>query len=352
MMKVGIATYSGAQNYGALLQAQALTDYIQSLGYECYLINNWPFDGRWFKPRKNIQDIVVSILKIRQGKKRVKRYKKYREQYLHFSDEVRSHADIQNLNAVFDCFITGSDQVWNCHNGCDEIFFLGFAEDNKSTIAYAPSFGSASIPEQYKNDVIQYLKKIKHISVREKSGAALVETLIGIKPLIVIDPVFLKGGSEWKKIAAPLEISEPYVFVYSTQKSERLNQSVKEFEKKKKIKIISTHAIPGVHCTVRKDIGPLEFLGYILNAEYVISTSFHATAFSIIFEKNFCVVPHSQTGARVTDLLEDAHMAECIWQEKNYKYPQIDYRNAGVNALQDRIDFSKQFLMDCLEDKV
>lgn len=351
-MKVGIATYSGAQNYGALLQAQALTDYVQLLGYECCLINNWPFDGRWFKPRKNVQDIVVSILKMKQGKKRIKRYEAYREEYLRFSDEVKDLTDVQNLNEVFDCFITGSDQVWNCNNGADEVFFVGFAGDNKNTIAYAPSFGSASIPEQYKNDVIQYLKKIKHISVREKSGAALVETLIGYKPVIVIDPVFLKDVSEWQKIVAPVEINEPYIFVYSTQKSDRLNQAVKAFEKKKNIKIISTHAIPGVHCTVRKDIGPLEFLGYILNAEYVISTSFHATAFSIIFEKNFCVVPHSQTGARVTDLLEDANMAECIWQEKNYQYPQIDYRDAGVNALQDRIDFSKQFLMDCLEDKV
>ena len=130
-MKVGITTYSGAQNYGALLQAQALTDYIQSLGYECCLVNNWPFDDRWFKPRKYIQDIVVSILKMKQGKRRIYRYKGYCEKYLHFSNKVKNNDDIMNLNSIFDCFVTGSDQVWNCNNGANEVFFLGFAGKDK-----------------------------------------------------------------------------------------------------------------------------------------------------------------------------------------------------------------------------
>lgn len=351
-MRVAITTYSGAQNYGALLQAQALTDYVQTLGHECCLLNNWEFDARWFKPRKYIQDIVVSVLQVRQGRERIVRYKSYCEQFLHFSEKIHDDQELQQINSKYDCFITGSDQVWSCIQGADRVFFLGFAESGKRTISYAPSFGSDSIPEQYKKTVTNYLKRIRFISVREKSGAKIVKTLIGSTPPIVIDPVFLKSVDEWKNMAAEPAVKVPFAFVYSTQKSDRLNQAVKAFEKKKNIKIISTHAIPGVHCTVRKDIGPLEFLGYILNAEYVISTSFHATAFSIIFEKNFCVVPHSQTGARVTDLLEDANLAECIWQEKDYQYPKIDYRDAGVNALQDRIDFSKQFLMDCLEDKV
>lgn len=350
-MKVAIITYSGAQNYGALLQAQSLTDYVRHLGHECCLINNWPLDTRWFKPRKYIQDIIASVLQIRQGKRRIARYALYCERYLHFSNKIHDEKDLRQLNLDFDCFITGSDQVWNCNQGADKIFFLGFADLGKRTISYAASFGSDSIPEQYKNEVINYLKNIQYISVREKSGARLVKNLIGSLPPVVIDPVFLKNSAEWKNMAAEPAIDFPFVFVYSTQKSERLNRAVKDFASKNPVKIVSTHAIPGVHCTVRKDIGPLEFLGYILNAEYVISTSFHATAFSIIFEKNFCVVPHSQTGARVTDLLEDANLEQCIWKEENYQYPQVNYSVAGVKALQPRINFSEQFLKSCLGDE-
>ena len=278
------------------------------------------------------------------------RFEQFRDKYLPLTSICLCLDDLKKLNGEYDCFITGSDQVWNCSHGANENFFLAFANEDKNKVAYAPSFGSSSIPKDYHARVISYLKKIRHISTREKSGAALVESLIGSKPPVVVDPVFLKDTAEWKEIAAPVEVKQPFAFVYSTQKSKLLNQAVKNFVAKNQIKIVSTHAIPGVRCIVRKDIGPLEFLGYILNAEYVISTSFHATAFSIIFEKDFCVVPHSQTGARVTDLLDDANLTGCIWREDNYQYPKVDYSNSGVKTLQSRIDFSKRFLRNCMED--
>lgn len=350
-MKVATITYSNAQNYGAMLQAYALSSYLNAF-CKCDVIDYRTFDSRWFKPRKEIKDIVVSAVQISQGKRRVSRFEQFRKKYLPLTTICECRDDLKKLNNEYDCFITGSDQVWNCSHGANENFFLTFADKDKKKVAYAASFGSSSIPKEYAEAVSSYLKEISYISIREKSGAVLVERLIGNKPPVVVDPVFLKDAAEWKQIATTVEMKKPYVFVYSTQKSANLNQAVKDFTEKNRIKIVSTHAIPGVHCFVRKDIGPLEFLGYIMNAEYVISTSFHATAFSIIFEKDFCVVPHSQTGARVTDLLEDANIAECIWQRDNYQYHQVDYSNAGVKALQTRIDFSKQFLRNCLnEDK-
>lgn len=350
-MRVAVITYSNAQNYGAMLQVYALSNYLGQF-CDCSVVNYRQFDDRWFKPRKNLKDIILSVIKFTEGKIRIKRYERFREQYLNLTELCSSSEELERLNDSFDLFITGSDQVWNCNGRVNDDFFLRFVKNQKRIASYAASFGSDHIPEQVSEKVGRYIKEFDFVSIREKSGAELVEKLTGEKTSVVVDPVFLKSTEDWKVLAVNPIIKEPYVFVYSTQKSDRLNWAVKDYSEKKHLKIVSTHAIPGVHCTVRKDMGPLEFLGYILNAEYVISTSFHATAFSIIFEKNFCVVPHSQTGARVTDLLEDANMAECIWQEKSYKYPQIDYRDAGVNALQDRIDFSKQFLMDCLEDKV
>lgn len=349
-MRVAVITYSNAQNYGAMLQVYALSNYLGKF-CNCSVVNYRQFDDSWFKPRKNLKDIILSVIKINEGKKRITRYERFREQYLNLTELLSSSEELERLNDSFDLFITGSDQVWNCDGRVNDDFFLRFVKKQKRTASYAASFGSDRIPEQVCGKVGRYIKDFDLVSIREKSGAALVEKLTGKKTPVVVDPVFLKSTQDWKALAVNPQIKGPYIFVYSTQKSDRLNRAVKDYSEKNHIMIISTHAISGVPCIVRKDIGPLEFLGYILNAEYVISTSFHATAFSIIFEKNFCVVPHSQTGARVTDLLEDANMAECIWQEKDYQYPKIDYRDAGIKVLQPRIDFSKQFLMDCLEDK-
>ena len=350
-MKVATITYSNAQNYGAMLQAYALASYLEAF-CKCDVIDYRTFDNRWFKPRKEIKDILISAVQVSRGKRRVLRFEQFRNKYLPLTSFCGCADDLKKLNSKYDCFIVGSDQVWNCSHGVNENFFLVFADEDKKKVAYAASFGSSSIPKEHAEKVRSYLKEIRHISIREKSGAALVENLTGRKPPVVVDPVFLKDAAEWKRIAAPVEMKQPYAFVYSTQKSEHLNHAVEEYAARKKIKIVSTHAIPGVRCVVRKDIGPLEFLGYILNAEYVISTSFHATAFSIILEKNFCVVPHSQTGARVRDLLEDANMAQCIWCEDNYQYPQLDYRKDGINALQSRVNFSKHFLKNCLEEEI
>lgn len=346
-MKVAITTYSGGQNYGALLQAHALMTYVNSIGHECQLINNWPFDRRWFKPRKTKEDIWASLCQIKLGKERIKRYEDFRKNYLNLTHIVKNDEELKKLNDEFDVFITGSDQVWNCTKNVDYGFFLGFTRDEKKKIAYAASFGVSDIPEQFQDDVKKYLSRMDAISIREKSGAELVYRLIGLRPCVAVDPVFLMERGYWANMAVRPNI-ERFVFVYSTQKSERLNKAVKDFSEKNNIKIVSTHAIPGCKCIVRKDIAPREFLGYIMDAEYVISTSFHATAFSIIFEKNFCVVPHSQTGSRVKDICEDANLASCIWNENRFEYNVIDYSNVGIAAIGDRIATSKKFLEESL----
>ena len=346
-MKVAITTYCGAQNYGALLQAHALMNYVKSIGHECKLINNWPFDRRWFKPRKTIEDIWVTLYQIKKGKVRIERYEQFRERYLDLTDTISNEQEMEKLNEEFDVFITGSDQVWNCNPSLNTDFFLGFVADDKKKLSYAASFGSENIPVDSRDVVKRYLKRMNHISVREKSGAEIVKSLLGKAPQVVVDPVFLMNRRHWEELAVHPN-DEKYVFVYSTQKSERLNKAVKDYSENNNLQIISTHAIPGCKCTVRKDIAPLEFIGYIMDAVYVISTSFHATAFSIIFEKDFCVVPHSQTGGRVVNICEDANLNSCIWHDGNYGYEHIDYTNAGLIAMNERILTSKQYLKESL----
>lgn len=354
-MKIAITTYSKSQNYGALLQAYALSDYISLRGHECRFINNRLFDARWFRPRKTMGDIIQSVWKIQQGKKRIKRYRYFIDTYLPHTDYIATSEKLRNLNREFDAFITGSDQVWNCSGGISTVSFLNFVDINKISMAYAPSFGVPDIPIEYVETVKQFINRIKYLSIREKSGKKLIKSLTGRDALLVVDPVFLKTKEEWGKIAelgsvCHKVLKEKFLFVYSTQKSSELNRAVKCYIKKNNIHVISTHAIPGSRCEVRKDIGPLEFLRYIQTADYVISTSFHATAFSIIFEKDFCVVPHTQTGSRVVDLCEDINLTQCIWSHNSNGFEKVDYHSRGVSILKDRIEKSKKYIEESLEE--
>lgn len=347
-MKVAIATYSTAQNYGALLQGHALQKYITELGNSCDLLWVDKPDERWFKPRKEIQDIVFSLLLMKQGKKRIVQYKAFRKEFLQYSKQIKNGEELSKINDEYEAFVTGSDQVWNCLGRLNPIYYLLFVDEQKLKIAYAPSFGKPVIPEELKESVIKALKRFDYISVREKSGVKLLERLMGNSPQLVVDPVFLYGKSYWKQIAAEVEHKNKYMFVYTTQKSQKLNCAVKQISKQLGLEVVTTHAIPGCKCTVKKNIGPLEFLRYLMDAEYIVSTSFHATAFSIIFEKNFCVIPHDTTGARVVDILEDTDLSQCLWLDDNYKVTNIDYTTSGTGRLEERVAMSKEYLVQAL----
>ena len=301
-MKVAVITYSNAQNYGAMLQAYALSNCIADMGIECRVINYRKFDSRWFKPRKTLWDIIFTALLIKQGKKRVCLFHEFRKQFLPLTTRYDSVEELKQIDTEYDLFISGSDQVWNCNGYVNEAFFLRFTAEKAKRCAYAPSFGSRTIPADCMDKVAQYINDFQNISVREKSGADLIKQLTGREAEVVLDPVFLISSNKWCALAHSIEHSK-FVFVYTTEVSDDLRKTVCNLYNNKGITVISTQYIAGCNCIVRKDIGPLEFLGYIRDAEYVVSTSFHATAFSIIFQKKFCVVPHKVTGARVTDLL-------------------------------------------------
>lgn len=312
-MKIAIVTYSGGQNCGAQLQAYALTRFLNKT-HDCKLVN-FHFDKRAFKPRKNVGDIIWSVLTISSSTRRIRNYINFRNKYLPLTELCEDEESLIKLNSEFDIFITGSDQVWNCNGRVNPNFFLRFVSPDKIKASYAPSFGSDSIPTQCDSIVAEYIKKFDYVSVRENSGANIIRNLTGIEAIQVCDPVFLLSVADWKQtMAEPLEAGK-YAFVYSTQLNRELTESVQRFYAKTRIKIVSTNYIPGCNCRVRKDIGPREFLRMIFDAEYVISTSFHATAFSIIFHKNFSVIPHSQTGARVNDLLEELELDTRVYRE-------------------------------------
>lgn len=344
-MNIKTVTFSDAQNWGAILQTYALCKYINSCNtdYNCEVIKYKNFDDRWFKPRKIIKDVLLSILFYKDNLRRVSRYKSFINQYIPFSSE----SSWEELNKYTDVFICGSDQVWNCSNGVVPEFYLELVSDQSVKMAYAPSFGIREIPVEHRERVSKAINRVDYLSVREASGKRIIKDLTGRDAEVVVDPVFLISENEWKDIAEkPNE--RDYIFVYVTEVSDKVAAMVKKYKTKNPTcKVISPYAIPGVKAIIKKDIGPAQFIGLVQNAKAIISTSFHATAFSLIFKKDFCVVPHSVTGSRVIDLLNKIGMNKAIYKD-GYRLEDMVCGDQYRSSLENWIAESKCFIVDSL----
>lgn len=348
-MKIATITYSWAQNWGAVLQAYALVRYLNNEGYDAQLINYREFDNKLISTVKSIPDGIIDLLTIPAGVRRIKRYNEFRQNCLRLTKKCNTTEELKTLNAEFDVFITGSDQVWNVGLGVCKDFYLHFAEKSKRKISYAASFGVSEIPKQHIADTVSGLENIDFISVREDSGRKIVESLTSNKAEVVLDPVFLLNKNQWLSVASKNNFHNPYIFVYPTQVTNQLVNMVKKLKKETGMMAVSPFYVPG--CKVVKDIGPREFIRYVADSKYVVASSFHATAFAMIFNKPLACITHSQTGSRTTDLLKLLKLEECIIHDGE-KYPSINMDFAQANILMKQlIDKSARFIKNALGDK-
>lgn len=372
MKKIFTLTFCDTPNYGALLQAFALKNHLQSCGYDCSVIN--------YKNPKRKYAQVSGLKKIRsivwrntfaglfESRKRKLRTENFRKNYLKLGDVYSSLDKLKTLNDKADVFIVGSDQVWNPQNTAyDTAYFLSFAEDGKKRISYAASLGTAVDDKKYLSDSLKYLKKFNAVSVREKSSAESLKKEIGIAAETVIDPVFLLTGNEWidnlslNANTDNIRISSKYVLCYVMPGNRELTELIYSVAEKiaseKGLKIITlgkkNYARPCGNEILDGDAGPVEFLQYISNAEYVVTNSFHGTALSVIFGKKFyTLLKHGvKRNARMEELLSPLSLDErIVYVGDDFKFSDEDIDYSGVqDKLTEIIGKSHGFLIEAVE---
>lgn len=307
-MKTAILTFSSAQNYGAQLQAFGLQYALQKIGMDAYHIRI-----REDKHSNSIKFFIKYML----SKKKRNSYDRFQRENLKFYNGVYDISNISDINKSFDVFISGSDQVFNMKNGVDPIYFQEFVENDHLKISYAASMGIGNVPVQYQEMVATDLNGFAALSVREQNAVTELGKLTKTSIVRNIDPVFLPKMEDWEKICIPPKYKEPYIFVYGTEMTDEIVKIALEISKKTGYKIFSIFPMKGADSLFLK-IGPAEFIGYIRNASYVVTTSFHCTAFSMIYEKNLIEVLHSTTGSRAKGLLELLNKTECIYDGENF----------------------------------
>ena len=252
-----------------------------------------------------------------------------------------------------DAYIAGSDQIWNTfsNNGKEPGYYLDFGNDQTKRFSYAASLATNSIKDECKDFIKEKLAKFSSISVREKTGASLLADLGISNVSVVLDPVFLLDKSEWKQLSLKGNLyglsHESYVLVYDfLGNDDNMISFVKAYAKEKSLKIVSINDFSkrGYADININNAGPLEFLSLIDNAACVVASSFHATAFSVIFEKEFYTfnLKGHNNSSRMLDFLSTIGLQDRMNSEDIIDNP-IDWKKISSNLLL-KLKQSKEFL--------
>lgn len=305
MRKSGIITYFG-ENYGACLQAYAVQETMKKCGFNTEIINYLPgYETSklqmYLKKIKYLANLKKYInekkIMSKYSEQQLNRSKKFREfvkKYLNItSKKYNNISELKNENLDYDVYITGSDQLWNpIHHKCNPIYFLDFVTKGKKRVAFAPSIARAEIPDEYKTKMTRLLEKMDYISVREDINVQTVKELVPHKEVEhVLDPTLMLAANEWDKIMDAPIYNEPYIFCYLFGDLDYIGEFVEYIKEKTGYKIVSmpynVRELENEDTAKIFDAGPLEFVNLIKNASIIITDSFHATAFSINYQKPF-----------------------------------------------------------------
>lgn len=318
-MKVGIITMHKVLNYGSALQAYATQWIIRQVGFESELIDyEFKKPVRVYSFKQKVLHAIVMIREFFRGfpqTKKKQRFEQFYSEYYTLTNEHYSADSILNNPPSFDVYMTGSDQVWNPRfAGNDVNFMLAFAPSEKSKISFASSFATNEIDEIHSKLYAPFLGNYDAISVREVSGVEIVKALTGKEAVVCCDPTLLLAKDVVSHLSShsAIKIKYKYVLVYGLHYMfdpyPQIYNIVKHVCDELKCKVVYLDGrnsdLFKRNAKVVSSAGPCEFLWLFEHAEFVITTSFHGTVFSLIYNKPFFGVidKKSKDDSRISSL--------------------------------------------------
>ncbi|WP_418868322.1 polysaccharide pyruvyl transferase family protein [Segatella hominis] len=343
-MKIDIVTLHRAQNYGSVLQTFALQKQIEELGHQASILDYYPerYTNKGLlkrlknKSRRFKNPLVLLIAKLLIYPSYLRKGIQFNK-FMHYLNlEKPSFATNEEGMGRFtdaDAYCAGSDQIWNSHwnEGVEKALFLDFVPKGKLCFSYAASIGLSNIPANEIDETKLLLDKFEFLSLREDKGVELVKELGRTDAVQCLDPTLLMSKEEWSQYADDSYKGKEYVLTYNLHHDPEIDKCAKAIASKYHLQIRNISY--NWHDIVRH--GHLDwcptvegFLGLIKNAKYVVADSFHATAFSIIFEKPFVVITPEVASSRLSSLLKmlglDDHNINKFTSVKVIEQP-IDY---------------------------
>ena len=325
--KVGIITMHKVVNYGSALQAYALQRKIDDLGFESFLID-YTYPNEYLLSERTIKLSIRKIIKVicvrlffflfYKKKKQLQLFNQFWKNNFQLTEIYRNKKEIFDNPPDFDVYVTGSDQVWNpVHMKGDPTFFCDFVKNGNKRISYAASFSSGDIDINYKLAYREYLNKYAFISVRENKGVDVVNNLIRKDAICVCDPTLLLTKDEYSHLSnqSTLNIDKPYILAYILNYNfnpyPTIQEVIDKIKRKTKLPVVyllcnTLNATFKPNSKIISAAGPNEFLWLFQHASYIVTSSFHGVAFSLIFEKQFyAVTENTSKDGRIRSLLEE-----------------------------------------------
>lgn len=360
-MKVGIITFHFAHNYGAMLQAYALLQKIKSMGHETYIIDYAPkyHTKRYLRPSflnclsRNPIDLMRKLLSfIILGNIRNKRWFgfeefKNREMSLY---PYKPDSDFSEFDLVF----LGSDQIWNPEHTNNRFDGPYYGEGFKCRVAsYAASSRFKSLSRELKDGFHYHLKNLYAIGVRESSLQELLQPLTEKHISLNLDPTLIVDKKCFDSIVLERPIQENYVLVYQVEEKPGVIEKAQEYAKEHGLKVICLVAYPSIAKRFSRlfdqEASPKDFLSYIKNANCVFTSSFHGTALSIVFEKQFYSIrQHTDADLRLESILEQLQLTHrFISLDDTIKENVIDYCDVNRRLIGLRKE-SEDYLRYCM----
>lgn len=352
-MKILIITIHRPANCGSALQAFALNYYLNSQNFDAALIDYVP---EYLETEGNkLRNFLRKTLFYIPYHQRKRNFKEFIETNCKLTQiSYKSYKELEENPPKADVYITGSDQLWNpCFNcGRDDAYYLSFVKSGNK-MSYATSLGNSRMSDQELGFVASRLHEYTDISVREECSVGQLKEH-GIEGVQwVCDPTLLLGRAVYDSLAKSYTHLGKYTAVYLVEHSQLLNQLLEYLHAEKGLQTVGVGGyLRKYKCDVRlSDAGPREFLGLIRDAEFVLATSFHATVFSLIFHKNFAIIPPKINAARIEQLLGylglEQHIITDISQLSKAVEP-IDYEEVD-KKLNSFCENSKTWLLKTLE---
>lgn len=372
-MVINVITRHAPTNYGSLLQAIATQRVIMNLGHECRIINYIPkcetgvrmaitqLEQKTKWKRNPIKKAIYLMVAEPETLLMERKFLAMRKKYLLMGPYCATTGELKKLYAEKkdEVFLTGSDQVWGpiSTGHYDPTYFLDFVPKSSRKLAFAASFGKAIFDEQTLKEYRVLLKKYDSLAVRENVAVELLKKM-DISAKQVLDPTLLMDADAWSEYVKPMKKPEKYVLVYQIHANSDLDHYAVKFAEKAELPLLRVS--PLLHQAKRSgkfvycpDISG--FLDLVKNATYMVTDSFHGTAFAINFNTQFVeVLPNTGTSSRNQSILEltgltdrivrDLNDFSCIDQE-------IDFKEANEKIGTSRIE-SIRILEEMLAEQI
>lgn len=346
--KICVVTRHAIVNYGSFLQTLATQEILESLNTKVIILDYIRSDEHY----RNVTELLLKSSKkwnsniIKKSIYRVVHYpdhlvsgivfEQFRKKYLYLSERIISIEEDKGKIPQADIYCTGSDQVWGeiGDEEFDKVYFLDFDRKPKSyCIAFAASFGKSTYATERIKKFMALLQKYDSITVREKSAIGIVNCA-GKNASNILDPTLIVGREFWDKQIPDKKYGVgKYVLIYQLNSSVEMDRYAVEFAKRVHLPLIRVSAEyynwlkPG---RFKWCLSPFDFMGYIKNAEYMITDSFHGTAFAIMFETQFVEVLPSEKKTRNKSILQQFNLESRILMRKNdfsFIENRIDYES-------------------------